>query len=103
MSIKTISALLMAASAALAAPTPTTGGCASSTVELTGVTHTVTAGLGGLRFEPNNIFSQVGDVVEFHFLPANHSVVQSSFDDPCQPLAATPGFFSGFEFATQEG
>jgi plastocyanin len=84
-------------------PSSTTPEVPSTTVHLTGVTHSVTAGLGGLRFEPDNIVAEVGDVVEWHFLPANHSVVQSSFDKPCEPLADGTGFFSGFNFATQQG
>lgn len=36
----------------------------------------------------------MGTVVEFSFNPANHSVVQSNFDDPCHPLK--DGFSSGF-------
>ena len=45
----------------------------------------------------------MGDVVQFQFLPANHSVAQSSFGAPCQPLAGGAGFFSGFGFATRDG
>ncbi|KAK6066545.1 extracellular serine-rich protein [Seiridium cupressi] len=101
----TVAALVAAASAA---PTGTTGSdTPSRTVSLTGVTHTVAAGRGALSFEPNNIFAQVGDVVEWHFAPKNHSVAQSSFGEPCKPLTdgsgAEVGFFSGFNFATTEG
>ncbi|KAH7313833.1 Cupredoxin [Stachybotrys elegans] len=56
--------------------------------------HVVTVGEGGLVFNPPEVQAAVGDVVEFHFYPMAHSVAQSSFDMPCQPLNTT-GFFSG--------
>ncbi|KAG9251796.1 uncharacterized protein F5Z01DRAFT_662941 [Emericellopsis atlantica] len=92
-------------SAALAAPTSTTGGNHPTRTDthLTGVTHTVVVGQGGLNFEPANVVAQVGDIIQWDFLPANHSVAQSNFADPCQPLADGSGFFPGFAFATQEG
>lgn len=100
-------ALLVAG--AIAAPTSTTGSSKTPTrtVPRTGVTHTVAAGRGALSFEPNNIVAQVGDVVEWHFAPKNHSVAQSSFDNPCKPLMDPEtdyytGFFSGFNFATND-
>jgi hypothetical protein len=40
------------------------------------------------------VVAAVGDKVQFHFFPLNHSVVQSSFDTPCQPT--NNGIFSGF-------
>lgn len=68
----------------------------SKTVGLTGVTHTVAVGRGGLKFDPDNVVAEIGDIVEWHYLPANHSVVRSSFDKPCQPQndrAFNSGFF----------
>lgn len=56
-------------------------------------THTVTVGDGGLKFTPNSTIASVGDVVEFHYYPKNHSVVQGSFSNPCM---STSGFFSGY-------
>ncbi|KAH6668382.1 Cupredoxin, partial [Halenospora varia] len=49
---------------------------------------------GSLRYSPNNITAKVGTAIEFNFFPNNHSVVQSSFANPCHPLAG--GFFSSF-------
>ncbi|KAH8784536.1 Cupredoxin [Hyaloscypha sp. PMI_1271] len=49
---------------------------------------------GALTFVPNDIKANVGDSIEFSFFPKNHSVTQSSFADPCHPLAG--GFFSTF-------
>ncbi|KAF4628579.1 hypothetical protein G7Y89_g9571 [Cudoniella acicularis] len=58
-------------------------------------------GQAGLIFNPNNITGVgVGDVIEFSFFGLNHSVVQSSFEDPCHPLVG--GFFSGFQSTNSE-
>ncbi|KAH8835164.1 hypothetical protein DL96DRAFT_1519823 [Flagelloscypha sp. PMI_526] len=40
---------------------------------------------GDLKFTPEAIGAAVGDTVVFHFNPKNHSIVQSSFDNPCGP------------------
>ncbi|GKT44364.1 putative GPI-anchored cupredoxin [Colletotrichum spaethianum] len=63
----------------------------------TAAVHVVKVGDGGLKFEPNSVKAAVGDKVEFHFYPKAHSVAQSAFDTPCQPLTngTTTGFFSG--------
>ncbi|USP73416.1 uncharacterized protein yc1106_00690 [Curvularia clavata] len=78
-----------------------------STVTPTGVIHRITAGStvanNGLHFEPENVVAQPGDIIEFHFLPKAHSVVQSSFAEPCAPLSTPDAFFSGFNFNTTTG
>ncbi|KAF2732834.1 hypothetical protein EJ04DRAFT_565699 [Polyplosphaeria fusca] len=83
----------------------TTTLAAPSTTPSTGVIHRIFAGSttdnGGLHFEPQNVVAEIGDLIEFHFLPKNHTVVQSSFDEPCKPLDG--GVFSGFNFATSQG
>jgi plastocyanin len=56
----------------------------------------IKVGNGQLTFDPSSTTAQVGDVLEFHFFPRNHSVVQGSFDQACNPLSG--GFFSGFGF-----
>jgi plastocyanin len=97
-SLTTAAIVATIAIGASAAPTVTTRQEATTTVELTGVTHSVVAGLAGqLVFDPDNVVAEVGDIVEWHFLPMNHSVAQSSFGKPCVPDADvdTP-FFSGF-------
>jgi plastocyanin len=48
-----------------------------------------------LTFSPANVTALVGEVLSFNFNPKNHSVTQSSFDQPCQPLK-DGGFSSGF-------
>lgn len=102
--ILTVFASLLALTSA--APTTTTGNSnlPSRTVPHTGVTHSVVAGRGGaLVFDPENVVAEIGDVIEWHFLPKNHSVAQSSFGQPCVPDAALGGasFFSGFQPVTE--
>lgn len=58
-------------------------------------TETIVIEGGNLYFNPLNVNASVGDVLEFHFLPNNHSVVMGDLTDPCQP-AAEGGFYSGF-------
>jgi plastocyanin len=55
----------------------------------------IDAGQGGIVFSPNETKAAVGDVLEFHFVAGNHSVVQGDFDNACHP-ATTGGFFSGY-------
>ncbi|KAK6077592.1 extracellular serine-rich protein [Seiridium cupressi] len=49
---------------------------------------------GDLVFNPINVGELPRTIVEFSFDPANHSIVQSSFDAPCQSLDA--GFSAPF-------
>lgn len=91
-------AALAGAAATLALPTTTTT-TSNPLPDLTAraplTTHTVVAGRGGLRFDPDNIVAEPGSIIEFHFLPANHSVVEAAFDAPCVPQNAA-SFDSGF-------
>ncbi|KAK4225805.1 Cupredoxin [Podospora fimiseda] len=55
---------------------------------------------GSLTYSPNNIKAQPGEFVQFQFLAGNHTVTQSTFDKPCQPIAMhtnATGFHSGFQ------
>lgn len=76
---------------------------APSQIRSTGVVHRITVGStvenNGLHFEPQNVVAEPGDYIEWHFNPKNHTVVQSSFDKPCEPLDG--GVFSGFNFKTE--
>lgn len=71
----------------------------STTTAAPKATHTVTVGgLGAdgkpmLRYSPDNVIANTGDVVKFNFMAANHTVTQSSFDSPC--IAIDGGFKSG--------
>ncbi|KAF2142417.1 uncharacterized protein K452DRAFT_270059 [Aplosporella prunicola CBS 121167] len=70
------------------------------------MTHTVTVGgvmpppepsgtpTPMLVYNPENVQAAVGDMVEFKFMEMNHTVTQSSFDNPC--VKAEDGFDSGF-------
>ncbi|KAH7115102.1 Cupredoxin [Dendryphion nanum] len=49
---------------------------------------------GSLIFNPESITAKNGDNIHFKFWPKNHSVAQSAFASPCQPLAN--GIFSGY-------
>lgn len=48
------------------------------------------------KFDPEEIETEKGDVLEFHFEPKNHSVVAGDYRYPCSPLELGTGFFSGF-------
>lgn len=56
---------------------------------------------GNTYFKPSSVNASVGDVLEFHFLPNNHSVVMGDLSKPCEP-ASTGGFYSGF-LPTEDG
>ena len=99
---------LLGAALPTASTTDTSTKTPTRTNHLTAVTHSVVAGRGGLKFDPDNVVAEVGDVIEWHFLRVNHSVVQSSFSKPCEPLVddvshEQTGFFAGFNFAVSEG
>lgn len=68
---------------------------ATSVSAQAGTTIKVAVGETGLTYSPSDIKAPVGTAVEFSFYPKNHTVTQSSFADPCHPLAAG-GFFSSF-------
>lgn len=55
----------------------------------------VDVGQDGFSYTPDTIKANVGDTLDFHFHPLNHSVVMGDFSNPCAP-AKTGGFFSGF-------
>jgi plastocyanin len=55
----------------------------------------VTVGEGGLIYNPSSINAAPGDTVSFTFFPKNHTVTQSSFTAPCEPLAG--GIDSNFQ------
>jgi len=73
-----------------------------SALAATSVTvHVVQVGAanGTLAYFPNNLKAAVGDMIQFQFAPANHTVTQSTFDAPCMPIAMTSnttGIYSGF-------
>lgn len=63
------------------------------------VVSVATVSNNSLTFTPDNLSVPAGDMIQFQFRAGNHSVAQSTFDQPCQPLAqnaAQTGVFSGF-------
>jgi len=60
------------------------------------VTFEVQVGAGGaLEYSPSSIGGVAdGDTINFTFNPKNHTVTQSSFNTPCEPLAG--GFSTDF-------
>jgi len=48
-----------------------------------------------LAFSPSSVNASVGDTVSFVFSPKNHTVTQSTFAAPCQPMSG--GVDSGFQ------
>ncbi|KAJ7702267.1 Cupredoxin [Mycena rosella] len=77
-------------------------GSPSSTSVATSTDHSIiVGGPNGNFYTPSNITAQPGDTVTFHFHEKNHTVTQSSFQNPCTPLSLTsttgqPGLNSGF-------
>ncbi|KAF3907957.1 hypothetical protein ABW21_db0207047 [Orbilia brochopaga] len=61
---------------------------------------TFTVDINGLAFSPDSITAAVGDTVTFTFAGGNHTVTESTFDDPCNPLAN--GFNSGWTGSSSE-
>ena len=52
-----------------------------------------------LAFSPNSITANQGDMIQFQFRAGNHTVTQSTFDQPCMPInmfTNNTGVYSGF-------
>ncbi|KAL5604037.1 uncharacterized protein BROUX77_004223 [Berkeleyomyces rouxiae] len=88
---------LLAATVALAAPSKTTGD-RPSLVTRSETTHTVVVDQNG--FSPSSVNPTKGDAILFHFSEGFHSVIESTYSEPCEPLQG--GFASG-EFITAMG
>ncbi len=58
----------------------------------------VQVGNGALAFSPTNVTATTGDTVSFVFYPKNHTVTQSTFAAPCQPMSG--GADSSFQPVT---
>jgi len=58
----------------------------------------VVGGPGKLLFDPPHVTALPRDTIMFQFQQKNHSVVESSFADPCRPMSSngTTGFISDF-------
>jgi len=75
---------------------------AATPVAAAGAVHTVVVGgTNKLFFDPDSVIANPRDQIVFQFQQKNHSVIQSSFADPCRPLnagnaSAPQGSNSGF-------
>jgi len=67
---------------------------ASAQLGFAATTFDVTVGGTALTFVPPSVIAQVGDTIRFTFKQKNHTVTQSTLQNPCVPLAN--GFNSGF-------
>jgi plastocyanin len=58
----------------------------------------IVGGPGKLAFDPPHVNALPRDTVVFEFHQKNHTVTQSTFDDPCRPFSVSgaTGFDSGF-------
>jgi len=74
------------------------GSPAATPASAEGTIHKIIVGGTNLTFDPPFISALPRDTVVFEFHQKNHTVTQSSFDDPCRKLNAngTTGFDSGF-------
>lgn len=62
---------------------------------------TVSTANNSLVYTPNNIKANPGEMVQFQFVAGNHTVTQSTFDQPCTPISTimsnVTGFHSGYQ------
>jgi plastocyanin len=92
----TVTQTVTAGAADTTVGTATVPAGATGTIAGTGATHSVTVGgAGGLAYTPSQVQAAVGDMVVFTFMSQNHTVTQSTFAAPCDPMAG--GMDSGFQ------
>ncbi|KAI0445561.1 Cupredoxin [Xylaria telfairii] len=92
----TVTQTVTAGAADTTVGTATVPAGATGTVAGTGATHTVqVGGSAGLSYSPSEVKAAVGDMVVFTFMSQNHTVTQSTFAAPCDPMAG--GMDSGFQ------
>jgi len=79
-----------------ASSTATSAAASSTGTGAAGAVQTVTVGAnGGFTFSPNSITADVGSQIVFQFSSDGHSVTQSTWEAPCQPINDT-SLNSGF-------
>jgi plastocyanin len=92
----TVTQTVTAGAADTTVGTATVPAGATETVAGPGATHTVqVGGSAGLAYSPSEVKAAVGDMVIFTFMSMNHTVTQSTFAAPCDPMAG--GMDSGFQ------
>lgn len=80
---------------AITAPPDPPSSSPTSSVPAAATTHTVTVGGPlGLLYSPPSLSASAGDKIIFTFLSQNHTLTQSTFDNPC--VAKPGGVASGF-------
>jgi plastocyanin len=68
---------------------------ASAQLALAATINVTVGGSAGLKFVPDTVNANVGDVILFTFLQKNHTVTQSTLASPC--IRSSSGFDSGFK------
>ena len=69
---------------------------AQSTTTVDVFTVAVSNAKNGLNFDPPTVQAPVGSIIEFVFKHNSHSIVRTSFEDPCNPSYSGAGnFYSG--------
>lgn len=51
--------------------------------------------VSGIVYDPETITAAEGTTINFHFYPGDHSVAQSTYDNPCVP-SGPDAIYSGF-------
>ncbi|CAI4217286.1 unnamed protein product [Parascedosporium putredinis] len=70
------------------------GAAATAILGNDGASTTIQPGASGSLFLPQEVAANVGDMIIFTFYGQNHTVTQSGFETPCDPLAG--GMDSGY-------
>jgi len=88
------------ASTSMMMPPSSTSSASSATGSVTVHVIKVSDKNGSLIYSPASTNIPVGEMVQWHFYPKNHSVVQAAFSNPCEPISnVMPNmttFFSGY-------
>jgi len=93
------SLLAAAAAVGIASAATTTSSAATPSGSVKAHVVQVSDKNGDITFTPDSITAAPGELVQFQFYPQNHSVAQSTFANPCEPMPltnGTEGFWSGF-------
>src|SRR4051812_21596617 len=70
--------------------TPALSSSATPTSSGKPTVHTIKAGAGGFKFDPQEITNvSVGDIVTWEFYPPDHSVARAEFGSACVPYEYT--------------
>ncbi|KAF5019931.1 hypothetical protein F66182_8054 [Fusarium sp. NRRL 66182] len=77
------------------------GMCQAVDVQVVSVGKNSATNATGLRFWPEKITAEPGTMIQFQFWTGNHTVTQSTFDEPCIPVgnvnSSVEGIYSGYQ------